>query len=549
MLLIFAFIAGIITSLSPCILPVLPLLLAAGVGQGKYRPYAIIVGLIASFTFFTLGLTALVHATHISASALRLSAIGLIIFFGLTMIFPQLERLLAKLTAPITHLGATLEQTSIAQSGVASGLILGAALGLIWAPCAGPILATVTTLAATGTVTLQAVIITLAYSVGTALPMFFILYGGAQATRSISFIAPYTEIIRKFFGVLMIIGALAIAFHADTLVQQTVIGYFPFVTEDNPLIQKELEKLKIGAGLNNNKVPMEESIAPEFAGIKAWINSEMLTMSQLKGKVVLVDFWTYSCINCVRTLPSLKKWYQKYKDKGFVIIGVHTPEFAFEHDIKNVKNAIKRFDIAYPVALDNDYMTWKNYHNNYWPAHYLIDQHGIIKYIHFGEGAYDKTENVIRSLLGLEPLAQEQEKNRFVNQTREIYLGYARAAAYAPSVAIKNNIETRYTFEGAPLLGDVGLNGSWLVSSEFITSKDDPAQLSLKFQAQQVYLVISAEKPAVVKVFLDGQPHGQVTVTEARMYQLLDLNQAGKHTLTLQVPGNVSLYAFTFGTD
>ncbi len=559
LLLLFAIIAGIVTTLSPCILPVLPLLLAAGAGQGKYRPYAIIIGLIASFSFFTLFLTSIIHLTGLSPNILRYIAIALFILFGLIMLFPSLELAFTKLVSPLVNLGSRAEQTTASDTGIFSGLIFGAALGLVWAPCAGPILAAITTLAATGAVTAQAILLTLAYSVGTALPMFFIMYGGSSI---VSFISPYSESIRKIFGGLMICGALAIALHADMWLQQITPRYVPSLgVEDNPAVLKELKQLQRKVGMSN-KAPKIGNQAPDFVGITAWLNSPELTMDDLKGKVVLVDFWTYSCINCIRTLPYLKKWYQEYKDKGFVIVGVHTPEFAFEHDAKNVEAAAQRLGVAYPIALDNDYGTWKNYDNRYWPAHYLIDQQGIIREIHFGEGGYDSTENMIRSLLGLPSITEHEKPGKlFVSQSPETYLGYKRAAHYPYSLQIQHDVTATYSYPGRVGEDEVVLAGKWLISDESITSEDDHAELKLNFRAQHVYVVMSAKQPSLVSVLLDDKPipteartkdmdeTGQIRVQESRMYSIVDLQKAGRHVLTLQIPQGISLYAFTFGTD
>ena len=318
-LLLFAFLAGIVTVLSPCILPVLPLLLSAGFGQGRLRPYGVILGLIVSFTFFTLSLTAIVHATGVSPNILRYIAIILITFFGLTMIFPRLEQWFSNRLSSVAQLGqAVQEQSNVIGSGFWSGFILGGALGLIWSPCAGPILAAITTLVATSAITWNAVLVTLAYSLGTALPMFFIMYGGNKIANSTTAIAPYTEIIRKIFGSLMILGALAIAFHFDVILQQLALKYFPMITiGDNPTVQKEIEKLTQDKTFSILS-PTLGSQAPDFIGISDWINSPPLSLEQLKGSVVLVDFWTYSCINCVRTFPYLKQWYNAYKNKGFI---------------------------------------------------------------------------------------------------------------------------------------------------------------------------------------------------------------------------------------
>jgi cytochrome c biogenesis protein CcdA/thiol-disulfide isomerase/thioredoxin len=565
-LLLFAFAAGIVTVISPCILPVLPLLLAAGAAQGRYRPYGIIVGLVVSFTFFTLSLTALVHLTGISPDFLRYIAIALITFFGLTLIFPQLEQWFSQLTSGIANVGQQFQAQTITQeSGFWSGFILGCALGLVWTPCAGPILAAITTLVATSAISWSIVLITIAYSLGTAVPMFLIIWGGSTITNSLTFIAPYTQIVRTIFGILMILGAAAIAFHADVALQQLTARYFPTISiEENSLVKKELEEFMKQSNGTSSAVPTIGAKAPEFIGIVDWINTRPLTMQQLHGKVVLVDFWTYSCINCVRTLPYLKQWYDTYKDKGFVIVGVHTPEFEFEKNIDNVKDAAKRFNLQYPIALDSNYSTWRNYHNRYWPAHYLIDQNGIIREIHFGEGEYEKTENAIRTLLGMGPTTEYKKEQIpvMLGITPETYLGYARAQSYMPQLSLKNKETATYDYRGQPEVNQVGLKGTWFISEEFIQSQSDDATLQLNFLANRVYAVMASEKPALITVLLDGKPlpnryyttdmnaNGQIAAHESRMYDVVNLKgDGGLHILTLQVPKNASIYVFTFGNE
>jgi len=543
-LLLFAVLAGLVTVLSPCILPILPILLATGAGQGRYRPLGIMIGLMVSFSFFTLSLTALVRATGISAEWLRYGAIGMIALLGLIMLFPRLGDRFAALTSGIAQLGTNLqERSTLLGSGFLSGLVAGVALGLIWTPCAGPILATITTLVATSSITIATIMVTLAYSLGAAVPMVFIAYGGNRIVSSIGALSGYTEIIRKLFGILMIASAFAIAFHADVFLQRLVVNYFPTINiEENAMVKKALSSLRPYEGTEVG------SSAPAIVGIDTWLNSKPLTLEQLRGKVVLIDFWTYSCINCVRTLPYVTKWYDTYHDKGLVIIGVHTPEFEFEKKVSNVQDAIKRFGIKYPVALDNDYKTWQNYNNHYWPAHYLIDQQGIIRKIHFGEGDYEEMENAIRKLLSLNPITAEQEmQTRTMPITPETYLGSQRGNNYQPEIVIQPDETTHYNYSGNLGADQVGLKGRWNAHKESITSGDDDCTLDLNFNAQHVYLVMQADKPSAIHVLLDGKQQSEITVHEARMYTVLDLPEAGRHTLTLRVPQGVSLYVFTFG--
>lgn len=565
LLILFSFFAGIVTVLSPCILPILPVLLGASVGTGHARALGIILGLIASFTFFTLALTALVQTTGISPDILRYCAIGLIIIFGLIMLFPKLGNLFAQTTSNIASLGSSVQTFSeFAGSGFVSGLIMGGALGLLWTPCAGPILATITTLVATHAITIGTVIITLAYSAGAALPMFLIAYGSNKIIASTVSLTQYSDSIRKVFGLLMIMGALAIAFHVDVRLQQFTLDYFPTITiETNPLIQKELDRLN--PKKNNSLLSADGGLhykAPALVGITDWLNSPALALEQLRGKVVLIDFWTYSCINCVRTLPYIKEWYDKYHDKGLVIIGVHTPEFEFEKNVKNVQEAVNRFGIRYPVALDNSYATWQNYSNHYWPAHYLIDQTGFVISTHFGEGAYTETENEIRKLLGLEPLSEikKEEPQPVMAVTPETYVGYQRGYSYISENVLQPNVAANYTYSRPLKPHQIGLTGTWLISSQSVQAQSDGARLDINFIANRVYLVMSAQRPTLITILLDNapvptkyytkdyNPDGTITVDASRMYDLLDLKGAGdNHTLSLICSTGVSAYAFTFG--
>lgn len=576
-LLFFAFLAGIVTVLSPCVLPVLPALLSAGGGKGHLRPIGIVCGLIFSFTFFTLTLTTLVHLTGISPDFLRYLAIGLIALFGLLMIFPALGERFAQATSGVADLGQSVQEKSkLFGSGFWSGFILGIALGLVWTPCAGPILAAITTLVATSALTWSTFLLTLAYSLGAAIPMFLIIYGGKKILSSSKSLSKHAEGIRKGFGFLMILGAVAIALHYDVKFQQIAIQYVPLINiENNLVVRKELEKLQeANSAVSNTKfiLPTEESLAkervalpkiaaaPELIGITGWVNTEPLTLQELRGKVILIDFWTYSCINCIRTFPYLKEWYAKYKDAGFVIVGVHTPEFEFEKNINNVKEATQRFGLLYPIAIDSDFKTWQNFNNRFWPAHYLVDQNGIVRSFHFGEGAYQETENEIRSLLDMPPLKEQEERISRRPITPETYLGSARAAAYVNRIQSDKNVS--YHYEG-PLKDDqVGLKGNWLVNAEKITSMGESSSLDLNFLATRVYLVMDADKSQLVTVYLDDQPlekryytadmndKGQIAVKEPRKYDAINLKgQYGRHKLTLKAPKGVSMYAFTFGDE
>jgi len=308
-------------------------------------------------------------------------------------------------------------------------------------------------------------------------------------------------------------------------------------------VLNELEKLAPASNLN--------TAARDFAGITHWINSEPLTIQSLRGKVVLVDFWTYSCINCIRTFPYLKRWYETYKDDGFVIVGVHSPEFAFEKEAENVERATKREGILYPVAIDNDFATWRAFHNVAWPGHFLIDKDGVIREAHHGEGDYEQTEALIRKLLGKAPTSFKAIRSAIAkDETPETYLGYARAKAYDPSLVLEKDVAK--TYEGTKKLAkdQVTLNGEFMVSKESITSMKDGSILTLNFAASHVYLVMSGASQTPVRISQDGRLIGQVFVKEDKMYELLNLQgHFGRHLLTLEIPKGISAFAFTFGDD
>ncbi len=540
LLLVFSFLGGIFTALSPCIVPVLPAILAAGVAEGRLRPLGTILGLISSFSFFTLALTWLVHTTGLSPNILRSVAIVLIFFFGLVMTFPKLSNWFAKVTAPIANLGQKIPGSK-QRPGFWGGIFFGLALGLLWTPCAGPILGAITTLVATQSINAAAVLMTLSYSIGAGIPMFLFAYGSAKLIQTSRFLSRYSERIRQFFGVLMLLFALLLTFNWTMLLNEKLSHFFPeLLSEKNLPIGKQLKAIE------GQEILSESGKAPELTGIVGWINSPPLTLSQLKGKVVLIDFWTYSCINCLRTLPYLKNWYYDYKSYGFVIIGVHTPEFEFEKDYNNVKQAAERLGIKYPIALDNHYATWNAYHNHYWPAHFLIDQEGIIRMVHFGEGAYVETENGIRALLGLNPLEMQEPKQTTRLISPETYLGLSRGRSYQMSVTANQTVDYQYT---APLRNDlIGLRGPWRAEEEYILAEGDNSYLDCNFLATRVHLVLAGSSLAPLEVILDGEFHGKIEIDGDRKYDIVTTSYK-RHLLSIKVPPGIKAYAFTFGDD
>ncbi len=572
LLIFFAFLAGVVTVLSPCILPVLPLILSSSLGGesvGKSRPIGVVVGFIASFTLFTLFLSSIVSLLGIAADSLRLVAIAVVGLFGISLLVPRFQIFLEQLFSRFSGLVPRFS----GRSGFGSGFFVGLSLGLLWTPCVGPILASVISLALTGSVTLVAFFITLAYASGTAIPMLLIIWGGRELLHRVPWLLRNTARIQRGFGIVMVLIAVALSVNLDRRFQTYIVNTFPRYGigltrfEERDSIREELARLS-GKDPESNLIgkPTDflsrRSVAPELISGGAWINSKPLTLSGLRGKVVIVDFWTYSCINCQRTLPYLKRWNEKYADKGLVIIGVHAPEFEFEKDEANVREAIADFGLKYPVMQDNNFATWRAYDNHYWPAKYFIDRDGYIRFTHFGEGAYDESERVIQYLLaeaGAKDVGQDVDNPEYTLDVRtpETYLGYGRLERFSSPERIVRDQATLYASPERLPKNSVAYSGEWTVTSEY-AHPSRGAALQLDFESKEVFLVMRSRNGAAaqVRVSVDNQSQysgadvhdGIVTIHGDRLYRLIRLPESGHHILKLEfLDDNVELYAFTFG--
>lgn len=530
---ILSFLEGFALIASPCILPILPLMLSASIDGGKWRPFGIIVGFVFSFTAFAMLSRKIVSSLGINLELIKYGSLLLLFLFGLVLLSEKLSTIFNNKTSAFANLGNKL--TTNSKDGFLSGIIVGSCIGLVWTPCAGPILATVLVQIIRQESDFQALLLIFAFSIGAALPMFIISLTGRKIMSKLNFLTNNTAKLRKIFGILIIISVCFIAFDGNAR------SYFA---------NKDGLKIVNSSGLKDG---LEKPYpAAEIVGIETWLNSNPLTIESLKGKVVLIDFWTYSCINCVNTLPYVIKWDQDYRDKGLVIIGVHAPEFEFEKNVQNVKNALKKYGIKYPVALDNNLDTWTNFQNLYWPAHYLIDKEGKVVYTHFGEGNYDKTENNIRYLLGLnnnKNLTLETSNfNR--NQTPETYLGFARAENFINPLELKEGV---FKFNLPQFLpsDNWALYGKWKIESQKITSKQVGAKLQLNFIAKKVFLVLgsSSSKPIEISLKLNGKSQGKMTILRHEIYQLVNQTTAknGLLEITSSAP-DLEAYAFTFGS-
>jgi cytochrome c biogenesis protein CcdA/thiol-disulfide isomerase/thioredoxin len=592
-LLGFAVLAGAGTALSPCVLPVLPALLSAGGVGGRRRPLGIVLGLSITFTVTIVGLAQVVDGVGLGSDPLRDVAIVVLLLFGAALLVP---RLADRIEAPLSRLARFGPRTR--GEGFWSGMLVGGALGFVYTPCASPILAAVISVSAASGKT---IVIALAYALGSALVLLALTLGGRRLFERVRR-AGRGPALQRALGAVMVLTAIAIATNLDVNFDQFVAQHIPDVNltaslECSETVTKHLHEISgrqpkfapangssscHSSGSSVKAAPVNASQAtlladarglrklgpaPEFMQTQDWFNTpgmKPLSLSSLRGRVVLIDFWTYTCINCIRTLPYLKAWDASYRHDGLTIVGVETPEFAFERDAANVANAIKQFGLRYPVAQDNEMGTWNAYGNEYWPADYLIDAHGQVRYAAFGEGDYDKTETAIRALLaeaGGRLGGRSAPRDVVVpsrQATPETYLGSERAEGWLQRP--KDGVHDY----GAPATGQLALNefaysGRWKIAAQPAEALAD-AGVDVEFQAKDVYLVLSSAgaRPRQVQVLLDGKlisaadsgsdvHGGSVTVRGQRLYTLVSLHHDQRHRLSLRFAPGVSGFAFTFG--
>lgn len=576
-LLIFAFVSGLITILAPCIWPLLPIILSATATGGHRKPFGITLGIIISFGLVTLTISYIVKVIPFDPNALRLFAVVVIGLLGFTLLIPRLSAVLEGYVSRLSGKFAIQNQGN----GFWAGLVTGLALGIVWSPCAGPILAAIATLAATQQVNSSIILVMIVYVIGVGIPLFLFATLGRRLFLGSKRLSPYLGRIQQIFGGVMILTAILIFTNYDKSLQVKLLDLFPsygnFIVEleSNDKIKQQLDKLRGGVNKTDDMVgkpfemPTSSKLpnlgkAPEFIGINNWLNSDPLTLAQLKGKVVLVDFWTYTCINCIRTLPHITGWYDKYKDKGFVVVGVHTPEFEFEKQTRNVENAIKQYKINYPVAQDNDYATWNAYSNQYWPAEYLIDANGNVRRVHFGEGEYDETEKAIQELLKEAGKKVDTKLENMPDQTPttrlspETYLGTKRMQYYYPSGSVSNG-KANFKLSDNPSPDSFSLGGDWEVSDEYSTASNN-STLTYNFYSDKVFLVLRpGEKASTIKIYLDGKlidvnnqgsdvVDGLIKIDKDRLYNLVDLKDGpANRVLKIEFSNGIKVFAFTFG--
>jgi cytochrome c biogenesis protein CcdA/thiol-disulfide isomerase/thioredoxin len=615
LLVLVGFLGGLVTGISPCILPVLPVIFASGaasalddrievgsaevpepvsqpmpvtVGGGpapgtsegpaggggavpdpgaeararvvaarrRRRPFAVVAGLVLSFSVAVLAGSWLLSALGLPNWLLRWTGIVVLAVLGLGLLVPAIGDLLER---PFVRWTAGREVT---EDG---GFVLGLSLGLVFVPCAGPVLAAIAEVGAQHHIGWSAVLLTAAFAVGVAIPLLlFALAGRYLATRMPS-VRDHAAAVRKAIGAVFVVTALVLALTLTDGLQRAVPGYTTALQnriEGSASAKRALAGVTgqaTGGALSNctpsSPVLQKCGSAPPFAGISTWLQTpdgRPLTIAGLKGRVVLVDFWTYSCINCQRSLPHVEAWNAAYAKDGLTVVGVHTPEFAFEHDVGNITRAESQLGVRYPVAVDNDYATWNNYQNNYWPAEYLIDASGTVRHIDDGEGQYAQTETFIRQLLVgadprvvLPPRTDVPDRTPQVQTTPESYLGYHYQEPNLDGEQVTPDSMTTYLPPSTLPQDTFAFGGQWDIGSEGATAGPG-ATLTLHFQAQDVYLVLGGS--GAVRVAVDRAPLPTVLVSgEPRLYQLVGPGAFQRGTLTLDVPAGVEAYDFTFG--
>jgi cytochrome c biogenesis protein CcdA/thiol-disulfide isomerase/thioredoxin len=578
-LLAIGFVAGLLTIISPCILPVLPAVIASGVtAGGRRRALAIAAGLSLAFGISALFSIRLLQALHLPLGLRYDIAIVVLFIVAAGLIVPRLGELVER---PFARLGG-----SHGPKNDRGGLVLGASLGLLYLPCGGPILATIAAVGSpSSSINGRAIGLTVAYSLGIGLPVFGLVVAADRVAGATTWLRAHALATRRTGGVLLAVSALAITFGAATSLQTSIPSYTAAVENHltrSPSISGDLSRIShphetvaqkrvqssvtapaapvVPAGAPTDQVPTVTAAslknygpAPNFTKVTKWLNTPDgagLNLSALHGKVVLIDFWTYSCINCLRSLPHVKAWYSRYHSAGLDVIGVHTPEFDFEHVASNVQSAVSRLGVTYPVAMDNDYGTWTAWGNNSWPAEYLIDAQGNVRYGSIGEGDYGQTEAAIRALLGssgakLPPSTSVPDATPQQQMSPESYLGYSRLARYEGAPAVVHNKPATYTFASHLSANQLSYSGQWTVGAENIKAGQN-AQLRMNVSAANIYLVLSGT--GTVTATLGGKPLPTQHVSGVPTLYTIASGQATRSgVLALHMSPGISAYDFTFG--
>ncbi|WP_455948347.1 cytochrome c biogenesis protein DipZ [Lelliottia jeotgali] len=584
LLLVLAYLGGVLTILSPCILPVLPFVFARSDRPFLRSGLPLLIGMALMFAVVA-SLAAVSSQWVAQANQIgRWIALVVMAVFALALLWPALAD---RLLSPFQRLGARLSASADAASdagrgGVGTSLMIGIATGLLWAPCAGPILGLILTGAALQGASVGTSGLLLAYALGAATSLALAIWIGGRVFAALKRRLGVGEWVRRGLGIAALLAVVAIAMGWDTGVLTRLSTVSTAKLEQGLLDVLPAQQPAAGAammsttGAPGQPLPVEGTL-PSLAGATGWLNSPPLDAQALRGKVVLVDFWTYSCINCLRAMPYVREWAERYRDHGLVVIGVHAPEFAFERNLANVQRAVKDLKVTYPVAIDNDFAIWRGFNNRYWPAHYFIDAQGRIRAHHFGEGNYAQSEQIIRQLLReagntlpgddapvamtLDGVARQADMDNL--KSPETYLGHARAENFASPGGQRQDQPADYTVPATLQHNQWALAGRWTVGNEDARLETRGGRVAFRFHARDLHLVLAPGedgKPVRFRVRIDGQAPGAAAggdisadgdgrVDENRLYQLI--RQSGavqERTFEIEFldPG-VRAYAFTFG--
>jgi cytochrome c biogenesis protein CcdA/thiol-disulfide isomerase/thioredoxin len=571
-LALIGLVGGLITGISPCILPVLPVIFFSGTHSSPntqnvddgvvavktkrevWRPYRVIGGLVLSFSLVTLVGSALLSLLHLPQDAIRWVALAALVAIGLGLIFPRFEQLLER---PFSR----IPQKQIATR--ANGFGLGLALGVLYVPCAGPVLAAIVVAGATANIGLPVVVLTVAFAVGTAVPLLFFALAGQRVAERVSAFRRRQRQIRVTAGVVTLLLAVALVFNLPAALQRAIPDYTSSLQKklgDDQQLQQKLggivndQNKELSNCTNGSKQLHNCGPAPDLKGITGWLNTpgdKPVDLHALRGKVILIDFWAYSCINCQRAIPHVEGWYKAYHDDGFEVIGVHTPEYSFEKVPGNVEKGAADIGITYPIALDNNYSTWTNYRNQYWPAEYLIDAGGVVQHVSFGEGDYDGTEKLIRDLItqarpgvALPPPVDAPDTTPQLGLTPETYFGVGKMVNYAGG-GVYDEGQANFSFPAALPNDTFALQGPWSLDYQGATADSDGSSIELNYHAKNVYIVVGGSGHLTVTrggktttVPVSGPPTSR---------QIVVGNDVARGSLNVGSSKGLQVFSFTYG--
>ena len=570
-LALIGFLGGLITGISPCILPVLPVIFLSGGAQSarsggnedgsptvsKWRPYAVIGGLVVAFSVFTLLGSLLLALLNLPQDLLRWAGIVVLVLIGVGLIVPQFQHILEKPFSWIPQKNVGTDR---------GGFVLGLALGAVYVPCAGPVLAAITVAGSTGRIGPETVVLTVTFAVGAALPLLIFALAGRRVAERVKTFRKNQNKIRITGGVLMIALAIGLVFNLPQLLQRLVPDYTSALQDQFSNSEQIAEELNLGGLVNEQNKNLDKcsnggtelescGTAPDITGITEWFNTpgnEAVDLAELKGKVVLVDFWAYSCINCQRSIPHINAWYDSYKDAGLEVVGIHSPEYAFEKEPRNVKAGAANFGIEYPVALDNSLSTWTNYRNRYWPAHYLIDAEGVVRHVKFGEGGYANTEKLIRELLedadpGVTLSAATDTADDTPeggSTTPESYFGLGKEVNFGGTEDYASGTNT-YVIPNKLKRDTFALEGDWAIDFQNARPVGGEGKVGLEYTASEVRMVLAGE--GSVTVTIDGKSRTFDVSGTPQSYQLLKTDSIEKGSLVVTLNEGLEAYSFTFG--